>query len=498
MRSISRSVEWVPVRLFDEYTMHTGRLSVFWSLFAISVGLNYCLAAATEEGDAREEAAQISFYRDVRPIFQARCHGCHQPARPGGEFVMTDFARLVRGGESGEPAIKPGTPETSYLVEQIQVEDGFALMPQEGDPLSEDQIALIVDWIRQGAHDDTPASARPSFDMEHPPTYTAPPVITSLDFSPDAKYLAISGYHEVVLHHADGGGLAARLVGLSERIESAVFSSDGKRLAVSGGSPGRMGEVQIWDVPAKELLLSVSVGFDTIYGASWSHDDKLVAFGCPDNTIRAIDAESGEEVLFSGAHEDWVLDTVFSVKSDHLVTVSRDMSMKLINVPTERFIDNITSITPGALKGGLHAVDRHPTKEEVVAGGADGVPKLYRMFREQARKIGDDYNLLRAFPALPGRVFDVAFSVDGEYLAAGSSYNNTGEVCVFKVNDGSEILRVQVASGGIYAVAFHPDGKTLAAGGRDGLVRLIDVGSAAIRKEFHPVELQPSTIAKSN
>jgi WD40 repeat protein len=478
--------------------MHTGRLSVICPLFAMIVCVIRCSAGAADDGEPHEEPTAISFYRDVRPIFQARCHGCHQPARPGGAFVMTDFARLVRGGESGEPAVIPGDPAASYLVQQIQVEDGFALMPQEGDPLSDDQIALIADWIRRGARDDTPASARPSFDMDHPPTYRAPPVITSLDFSPDAKYLAISGYHEVILHHADGGGLAARLVGLSERIESALFSSDGKRLAVTGGSPGRMGEVQIWDVAARELQLSLPVGFDTIYGASWSHDDKLVAFGCPDNTIRAIDAASGEEVLFNGAHEDWVLDTVFSAKSDHLVTVSRDMSMKLINVPTERFVDNITSITPGALKGGLHAVDRHPSKEEVVAGGADGVPKLYRMFREKARKIGDDYNLLRAFPALPGRVFDVAFSADGAYLAAASSFNNTGQVCVFRVNDASELARVQVANGGIYTVAFHPDSKTLAAGGRDGLVRFIDVGTGTIRKSFHPVELQPSTIAKTD
>jgi hypothetical protein len=38
--------------------------------------------------------------------------------------------------------------------------------------------------------------------------------------------------------------------------------------------------------------------------------------------------------------------------------------MKLTEVPTQRFIDNVTSITPGALKGGLIAVDRRPLKEK--------------------------------------------------------------------------------------------------------------------------------------
>ena len=54
---------------------------------------------------------------------------------------------------------------------------------------------------------------------------------------------------------------------------------------------------------------------------------KLVAFGGSDNTLRAIDAESGRQVLYQGAHNDWVLGTVFSQKGTHLISVSRDGSM---------------------------------------------------------------------------------------------------------------------------------------------------------------------------
>ena len=116
----------------------------------------------------------------------------------------------------------------------------------------------------------------------------APPVLKSVEFSPDGDLLAVGGYHEVLLHKADGSGLVARLVGQSERIESARFSPDGKLLAVSGGSPGRFGEVQIWDVEKRELKLSLMIGYDTLYGASWSPNGKMVAFGCPDNTIRGV------------------------------------------------------------------------------------------------------------------------------------------------------------------------------------------------------------------
>src|SRR5207253_10331897 len=112
-----------------------------------------------------------------------------------------------------------------------------------------------------------------------------------------------------------------------------------------------------------------------------------IAFGCADNTLRAIDAKNGKQVLYQGAHSDWVLGTVFSADASHLVSISRDRSMKLTEVATQRFIDNITSITPGALKGGLLTVARHPKKDELLIGGADGVPKIYQMYRNKKRVI---------------------------------------------------------------------------------------------------------------
>src|SRR5207302_3632565 len=141
------------------------------------------------------------------------------------------------------------------------------------DPLSDREVKMIHRWIAQGATDDTPASARGALiDMEHPPVYESSPVITSLSYSPDSSLLAVAGYHEVLLHKADGSGLVARLVGLSERIQSVAFSPDGKLLAVAGGDPCRFGELQVWNIKNKRLKFSVPVTFDTIYGVSWSPD----------------------------------------------------------------------------------------------------------------------------------------------------------------------------------------------------------------------------------
>ena len=441
-------------------------------------------------------AKKLSFHRDIRPILRVHCQGCHQPAKPMGKLVLTSYAEMKQGGESNDPGFVPGKPDESPLLLQVVGQKGQRpAMPKDRPPLEEADVAKIRKWIVEGAVDDTPPAERVTIDMEHPPTYVLPPVVTSVDFSPDGKLLAVSGYHEVLLHKADGSGIAARLVGLSERIESARFSPDGKLLAVTGGSPCRFGEVQIWDVAAKKLKLSANVGFDTLYGASWAPNGKMVAFGCPDNNVRAIDPETGKQVLQQGAHSDWVLDTTFTLDGAHLISVGRDMTAKLTEVATQRFEDNITSITPGALKGGLMAVDVRPkTKpdmiEQIAVGGSDGAPAIFRVHREKVRMIGDDFNRLRTFEKLPGRVFGVAFSRDGKLLVAGSSYDDPqtgarlGEVRVFQAEDGQRVSTFADQKTAVYCVTFSPDGKRVATGGFDGTVRLFETATGKLIKSF--------------
>jgi WD40 repeat protein len=469
-------------------------------------GLLLVLAQPPAHGGAKKdkkeskEPEQVSYYRDIRPIFQQHCQGCHQPAKAQGGYVMTGYAELLKKGEHDRPGLVPGQPGESFLLTQITPQNGKPpAMPRGKDPLTDLQVRHIQRWIAQGAKNDTPPSARAVVvDAEHPPHYDLPPVITALAYSPDGKYLAVSGYHEILLHKADGSGLVARLVGVSERIQSLAYSPDGKYLAMTGGTPGLFGEVQIWSVAGKKLKLSLPVTFDTVYGASWSHDGTKLAFGCSDNSLRAIEAATGKQILYQGGHSDWVLGTVFSKDSSHLVSVSRDMSMKLTEVATQRLIDNITSITPGALKGGLMAVTRHPKKDELLSGGSDGTPKIYRMHRTKDRKIGDDFNLIRAFPSLPGRVFSVAFNADGSRFVAGSSSGEgKGEVQVYQADNGKVVSRLQGIRGPVFAVAYRPDGKAVAAAGFDGVVWLNDPDTGRLLREFVPCPLKgrPTTTA---
>ncbi len=442
--------------------------------------------AESDKGEAARAEKKISYTGDVRPILQEHCLGCHQPAKTEGGLDLTTVAGMLRGGESEEPAIVPGKADESPLVWQIEPSDGQPpAMPKDADPLSATDVALIRQWIDQGAEDDTPAATATPIDMQHPPQYEFPPVLTAVAYSPDGKLLAVSGYHEVLLYGPEGKKLVARLVGMSERIESLAFSPDGARLGVTGGSPGRLGEVQIWNIGEKPWLeLSLPVTHDTVFGGSFSNDGTRFAFGCTDNSLRAIEVPSGKQVLFQGAHNDWVLDTTWSKDDSHLISVSRDRSMKLTEVATQRFVDNITSITPGALKGGLMSVERHPSEDHVLTAGADGQPKLYQIYRTKKRRIGDDFNRLRSYETLPGRAYAVCFNRDGSRFAVCSSADGRGEVRIYQTDDGKRVCTCQGQSGPVYDVAFHPDGTQVASVGFDGYVRINDAETGELLTQF--------------
>lgn len=475
-----------------------------------------------------QETTPVSFSRDIRPLLAARCFGCHQGARHEGKYDMTQFGLLLQGGHSGVEAIAPGDPDSSYLLEVITAEEGQPQMPPAGSntpPFSAEEVDLIQRWITEGANDDS-SSSKQLYSVDHPPVYSRQPNITAIDYSPDGQWLAVNGLHEVLLFNTNdlkAGSFAKRFIGLSSRIESLQFSPDGKWLAASGGNPGEFGEVQIWDLENTKLKLSKIVSYDTVYGVNWSPDSRHVSFGCTDTTVRIIDAFSGEQVLYQGAHDDWIRDTVFSVDGSHLVSVGRDMTCKLYEVATQRFIDNITSITPGVLKGGISSVARHPQRDEIVIGGADGIPKVYRMNRITKRVIGDDANLVRLFPKMPGRIQSVSVSKDGRRIAAVSSLNGRGAVQVFsyefdptvsdelkailaklpgqwtpqerqKVDayntaDVSVIAQNSIPNSGLYEVAFQPDGKQLATAGSDGMIRIFETETGNLIREFSPVNL---------
>ena len=403
-------------------------------------------------------AADVSYFREIRPMMQQSCQGCHQPAAKYGGLDVTSCQSFAAGGGRG-PAFKAGAPDESLVLAYLQG-DRQPRMPFGAPPLTGDQIELFRRWIASGANDDTPASER------IPASAKPAPQVTALACSPDGSMLAVSGYREVLLYKADGSSPVARLPGLSERVESLVFSRDGKMLAAAGGTPGEFGEVQLWDLAERNLRRSVTLTRETVSGASLSPDGSRVAVGCADGAVRLVDTALGKEALKFAHHENWVLGTAFSVDGKRVVSVGRDGIAELNDARTGAFLANIN--TPHAE---LAAVARHPTRDLVLIGGADRVPYLCTL---------DGPALIRKFEMQDGPIFALAFSSDGSRIAVGGAGD---DVPIYQAGNGE---RVATCKGrrGTYAVAFSQDGEHLAAGGGDGRVRICDAKSGELVREF--------------
>src|SRR5262245_39782088 len=89
----------------------------------------------------------LNFEDDIIPILEVRCFRCHgAETRKSGLDLRRKFTMLA-GGDGG-PAIVPGKPDESPLIELITKKE---MPPKEEDPLDARQIEVLRRWVAAGA-----------------------------------------------------------------------------------------------------------------------------------------------------------------------------------------------------------------------------------------------------------------------------------------------------------------------------------------------------------
>ena len=118
------------------------------TLFALFTAASTGLALAEEaQPAAATREGELFFENKVRPILAENCHKCHGEKKQGGTLRLDAKAALLAGGETG-PAIVPGKPEESLLIEAINYKT--LEMPPDGR-LKPEQIAVLTQWVKLGA-----------------------------------------------------------------------------------------------------------------------------------------------------------------------------------------------------------------------------------------------------------------------------------------------------------------------------------------------------------
>ena len=436
--------------------------------------------AAEVEHVLRAGGKWVSFTDEIAPLLRARCVACHSSREPGGGHVLTSYAGLFSAGVNG-PAVVPG--DTASLLCEV-VADGS--MPQDGEPLSAEEVALLRRWVALGARLDRGAAADAGLVriMPRPPQPTPPAhypaaiPVSAMAFNSSNTLLATSGYHEVLLWdlQAVTGGehatplvppLVARIPNIPERVAGLAFAPSGEQLAVAAGTPGVIGEVALLAVGASPAevgsgeLQSLGLADDAFLAVAFAAQGTALAAVAADQSLRLYDADSGVQQAERTDHADWVQAVALSADGNRLVTASRDGTAKVVDVARGQlqttFAGHAEPVTAACwLDDG----------QVVATGGGDGRVRIWN---------ADSGKEIRSIKGFTSSIEGLCVLSEGRLAVA----DRSGDVRLHAVADGKQLHTIPSGGDITTSLAVSADSRWLAVGSLNGMLTLIDLAAEA-------------------
>jgi WD40 repeat protein len=342
-----------------------------------------------------------------------------------------------------------------------------------------------------------------------PNVYPRPAPVTALAFSHDGSVLATSGYHEVLLWNlgssATGSAsadtasgatgstspasatgsdrvstgrargtleLERRVQNIAQRIHAIAFNGNGSLMAIAAGTPGRMGEVKLFNPQTGELIADLGTFADEVFDVEFTRDGARLAACGADRTIRVYDVDKRREIRRIEAHADWVMGIAWSPDGSLLASAGRDKAAKLIDAAS----GSVLVTYPGHDEQVFDVVFSADGKQVFSAGRGR---ELHRWATDGKSTSKSDVRKKETGPIFGRTRGDILrLMLHGKDVLAVSA---DGKVTEFDPSkDGREPAMVyEGAPRQAFAVSLHEPTRRIAVGGFDGRVTMYEIGDAA-------------------
>ena len=122
----------------------------------------------TEKTPSAQEITH--FEKQIRPLLAKRCYACHsqRAGKREGGLALDRRSGWINGGDRG-PAVVPGKPNQSLLIQAIQYEHADLQMPPSGK-LAETEIDKLERWVQRGAPAPQDSESPSGGELQHPPS----------------------------------------------------------------------------------------------------------------------------------------------------------------------------------------------------------------------------------------------------------------------------------------------------------------------------------------
>jgi WD40 repeat protein len=292
--------------------------------------------------------------------------------------------------------------------------------------------------------------------------------ITAVAYSPDGKKLAVGTFGEVVVYDTETWQQSAIFKQVSDAVRTLAFGPDNQSLAIGAGLPGRTGQSIIWDISGAQKPKTFPDQFDTIESVAFEKSGKSLLIGADDNKVRYVSDTSAGKSTVLDSHNGRVQAVAFSPKENSIfITGAMDRIVKVWDLKTVRNVVNFDQS-----EGGITGLAFLNNGDQFVGSSLDGRLYWWGVGYDQKKDAYNGYHF-RTIGAHNGPVYCLSRSADGSRIVTGGGDH---AICIWDINNGGQIRAFRdVTTQPIYAAALNTNGKIAAAGGREGLLYILDV-----------------------